>query len=441
MGSTNSTGATRVTKVDYFSILSDDILQNILRCVCSECGHAPGLLALSLTCRRFVAATTMVMKRIPNSVVCDIARAGHINMLQWYQALGPWSFKSTCAAAAEGNQLLMLKWLRKHGCPSDVSTIAGAAKYGHLNLLKWLDKEQYMRSIDMYVAAAGNGHLDVLQWAVETHSWSGHAYTLALAEATYNNQLSVIVWMINSSHLWQPVSVPLDILMPGAAYDWHEWIYIVAASKGYTNILEFIRNKCQISEDISVGACAAAVRVGDLTTLQWFHSNDRHLNPRICQAAAYAGRIDILRWLRRHKYPWDSDTCYEAASSDNFETLKWLYRKGCPWNEYSFYGAATNGNLPMLKWLRAKGCPWNAETCHVAAWSQKWEALKWLHKQGCPWDEDTAIAVAQSDNLEMFLWLLKHNCPWSADVCKYMTGINLSQVTGTIGCTCHGKYH
>ena len=138
-------------------------------------------------------------------------------------------------------------------------------------------------------------------WVVEKYAWQGY-YTSTLVEAVLNGQLDVLIWMVNYYKLWdssrledKPGILGQHFVLPHGGFTlWYEWSYIAAATKGHTHVLEFNKDKYQISEHISIWACLNAVSEGHLDTLQWFHDNDYHLSVEMCHAVASTGRIDIL---------------------------------------------------------------------------------------------------------------------------------------------------
>ncbi len=65
----------------------------------------------------------------------ELAREGHLKVLQWARSQGcPWNVW-TCNNAAAGGHLL--KWARSQGCPWDERICANAAAWGHLEVLEW----------------------------------------------------------------------------------------------------------------------------------------------------------------------------------------------------------------------------------------------------------------------------------------------------------------
>jgi len=70
--------------------------------------------------------------------------------LKWAKEKGCGGEQSTCASAAEGNQLEVLKWLRENDVPWDSYTCSHAAKAGNFEVLKWA-RENGVPSIGMPV--------------------------------------------------------------------------------------------------------------------------------------------------------------------------------------------------------------------------------------------------------------------------------------------------
>ncbi len=124
----------------------------------------------------------------------QLAKYGHLEMLQWVRANGcPWD-ENTCGFAARSGYLNILKWLRANGYPWDEATCAIAAMGGHLDVLKWARKNGCPWDKNTSLLAALGGYLKILIWAKAN------------------------------------------------GCPWDEWTCSYAASSGYLNVLEWVRN-------------------------------------------------------------------------------------------------------------------------------------------------------------------------------------------------------
>ena len=131
----------------------------------------------------------------PDSLCCEAATKGNLEMLKWARENGcPWDGR-TCVVAAFHGHLEMLKWARENGCPWDECTCAVAAQNGHLEMLKWARENGCPWDVLTCTYAAGNGHLEVLKWARENGCpWD--FWTSSLAR--WCRHLEVLKWALEN---------------------------------------------------------------------------------------------------------------------------------------------------------------------------------------------------------------------------------------------------
>jgi hypothetical protein len=155
-----------------------------------------------------------------------------------------------------------------------------------------------------------------------------------------------------------------------------EKIEIMAAKKGYLNIIEWVyenllwcidkniqSDNFRISSNIpnkilfTGHICQDATREGNLNVLKWFvnHGAERE-NEFLLMEAARGGHLDILEWLMEERELGfdnilDPQSVFQCgAMSGNLKVIKWLKEQDCDFRNCERY-IAMSGNIEALKWM------------------------------------------------------------------------------------------
>ncbi len=169
------------TPKDAFDVLPNELLFKILK------HHLPGL--WRVVCKRVCQRWRLILlfnnnnnnkretQRLghPTDFAAELAKGGHLNVLQWARSQGcPWTAR-LCDNAALGGHLEVLQWVRNQGCPWDERTCADAALGGHLEVLQWLRSQGCPWDVWTCIYAAAYGHTKVLDWArAQGCPWNEH---------------------------------------------------------------------------------------------------------------------------------------------------------------------------------------------------------------------------------------------------------------------------
>jgi hypothetical protein len=127
-------------------------------------------------------------------------------------------------------------------------------------------------------------------------------------------------------------------------------IYLNAASQGYVEILEYLKNvKYNFDDGWTMYLCDYAAKNGHLNVLKWARNNQCKWNSNVCSYAAKIGNLEIIQWINalpvyeqpKHKYlvyrprmqncGWKSDQniCSSAIFNGHKHVVKWALENGC----------------------------------------------------------------------------------------------------------------
>ena len=210
--------------------------------------------------------------KIINYIWGNVARGGHIEILQWARANGYSWDKHMSYLIAQSGRLEVLKWAHANGCPLDVDICNIAAEGGHLEMLKWAHANScHWDEWTSYVAAR-SGHLEVLQWA---HANGCPVDERVCDEAAYWGNLHMLKWALENGCPWRET------------------------------------------------VCKLAARNGDLAMLKWARENGCPWNVETCCCAAFSGHLEVLQWARENGCPWNKEECLKEAK-DHPSVRKWI---------------------------------------------------------------------------------------------------------------------
>lgn len=139
--------------------------------------------------------------KFPRDEICNIAaQYNWLNLLKHARQningnVCPWD-ETTCAKAAEYNNLDILKWAYDNGCPWNSTVYEYAAQCSNFDILDYAYKKKCPWNIYVCQIAARCANLDVLKWARMRFSDNKYLWDFRTCfEAAYNGHFDVSDWL------------------------------------------------------------------------------------------------------------------------------------------------------------------------------------------------------------------------------------------------------
>eukprot|EP00953_Heterococcus_sp_UTEX-ZZ885_P015809 8906-Heterococcus_DN1.PRE.11 len=155
--------------------------------------------------------------------ICDYAAvAPSTKALAWLKERGCLVTAKTCARAAvmlTKNAIIALKYLRKAGCEWDERTMSNAAMFGDLQLLQllqWLHKQGAPWDGEATQEAAGAGHLEAFLW-LKNNGCPCDLREVAL-DAASGGWLNILEWVRDSNEIDWDAALLMSMLETAAVY-------------------------------------------------------------------------------------------------------------------------------------------------------------------------------------------------------------------------------
>lgn len=265
--------------------------------------------------------------RLSSKALCDAARAGHVDVIQWLYEHGYLQDEARATVvlvrgAVDGGRQQVLKWVHDvYGHVLDNKRAAkqrlcvdDAARSGHIGLLPFLGKNNafYHFTSDAMDDSAANGHFQVVKWL--HNNTDSACTTAAMDQAAKNGHLDIVRFL--HDHRKEGCT---KAAMDGAARNGHLEIVrflfenrgeycssAVAGDTYHVEVLEFLRVNGRL-RNIPVEKWPSfeeAAKRGDLPLLLWLlqfaPSGRRQIarrSDRIMQAAREGRHFHVLRWL------------------------------------------------------------------------------------------------------------------------------------------------
>lgn len=226
------------------------------------------------------------------------------------------------------------------------------------------------------------------------------------------------------------------------SYSFRDKLALQVASKGNLSTLQWFHSN-RISWDSDM-LLHLATR-GELESIKWailnklpFINGEIKVMNRILQQAAYDGQENILEWALNAQYidlKYVSIVLEYAARGGQLNIIRWFIRKYPLTVElleknvfYIFYGAAAANKINILEWIKTifPNEFWiirlkqNSACLEVAANNGHLHMLEWLKENRflfeCGALTEAAVSSKQS-SLEVLKYLRSANSPWSSNVC------------------------
>jgi hypothetical protein len=225
----------------------------------------------------------------PKTIGLNAAGSGSISMLKWLRLQSWCKFDhETCAGAALGGQLLALQHLRSVGCDWDVESIARCpARSGKVEVVKWLRQQQgIVINATVMAAAAAGGQIAMCE---HLRSAGCEWDSSACVQAVVSGEIQTLRWL-------QEHGCPWDVIK----------VFITAASRGFTDILDYIMQQGEVL--------------------------DAELLTHALNCAGAYKQLQAARWLRQHGALWPAVLLYGQApriKQWSGDTLAWARAEGC----------------------------------------------------------------------------------------------------------------
>jgi hypothetical protein len=268
----------------------------------------------------------------------------------------------------------------------------------------------------MKAAAAGN--LDVVKLLV-THFKNFHVAEAVVMVAASRGRSEILQWVIGRCQL----------------VDWPVEALFFAVQAGNLKMAKWLQANSLMPPLNELDKCAVAVaKQGDLEMLKWVCSVDagfeddgaqKHVNPwQVVNNAVDMGHLEMLKWIFKqpngtaHTLEEDDSQeeleiqihASEAVRRGHFDVLKWLipkHRDLCCFDKADAVAAET-GRLDILRWICANNLvdepTWS--TFENAAENGHLDVLKWMLDQEQCYKYGRAInEAARNGHLEVVKWL------------------------------------
>ena len=270
------------------------------------------------------------------------------------------------------------------------------------------------------------------------YEWKTEA---VFANACYNNDVDLILWLYNKDCPWD-ASAPASAALGGHfkllqflhefGCPWDTTTCAMAATRDDMMFLEYAREHlAEWDEETTVNAACNP----DEEVLKYCVKNGCPMDDRVTALAAWHGHLEHLKYARKQFCDWTEAVCTNAAAQGHLPVLSWAREHGCPWNIAQVCAqAALNGQLDVLKWVYTNSegqceVEWNAETCDGAAWNGYLSILQWVRAYDCPWDASVCASAAHNGHWILLQWARGNGCPWNAETCA---NIALNAVPKTV---------
>ena len=161
-------------------------------------------------------------------------------------------------------------------------------------------------------------------------------------------------------------------------------ILMLAASKGYLDLLEYVLDTASIHPNWSC---------------------------KVTEYAARSGDVECLKIAHLHGCKWSQMVTYAAAENGHIDCLRFAVEKGCRLHPAISRCAAQQGHLDCLKYVMMNGCEWDKNLTYIAARGARWDCLDWCLDNGCPVNRQPIKAA----------WMMTHHSiPSNAHLSKTM---------------------
>lgn len=98
--------------------------------------------------------------------------------------------------------------------------------------------------------------------------------------------------------------------------------------------LEYLKNTQNISHllsnEVMDKICMIAASRGYTHILEWAPQRGYKLTKEICEAGAFFGKKNVIEWAIKNNCPWDEQTCISALRGGHLDIMQWAIDNGCP---------------------------------------------------------------------------------------------------------------
>jgi len=287
-----------------------------------------------------------------------------------------------------------------------------------------------INSVNLLKAAIENGYEVIKNTYIDTFGSKTHENYIIKNDtffcAIQHGSLSCIQYL-NEIH-----KIDLDYYYDD--FEHYEYIYNIAASKGYLDIICYLHkiafgikfarqtfNEDEIADGALWGGntvCAAAGN-GHKHILEYFRDNSSYRDPYPTYHAALNGQKECLLYLNENDFRWDSTTPSHAARNGHLDILKLLFERGCLWTKHTCEEATRNGHQDCLIYAHQNGCPIDRTTVLVAVMNGHLECMQYIVEHITEeWKAESITKFAvQYGHLNCFKYAIEQGCPFNKDEC------------------------
>ena len=239
------------------------------------------------TCKLFYKLKSKIVKNlhIKNPPSWFISKK--INLLEWASLHQEFKLtKNIARFAIRNDNKYVIDYLIYNDCPFNYKSYIEAIRNENIELIIFLKDNDVELNNSVYLTAAKIGNLDILKIFKKNINYNSRILNFSI----YKGKFEAVKWFIKNG--CRPNNLSL----------------VYAVKSRNFRILEYIYNIC----------------LHDLSLPLW--------NNNISLIAAKKGYIDILKWLNKKYCPMNVQTTNAAYKNNKIKTIKWLVNNGCPIN-------------------------------------------------------------------------------------------------------------
>jgi hypothetical protein len=294
-----------------------------------------------------------------------------------------------------------ITWAINRGIPRE-RLCSEAAKTDQFEMLKWLWSIGMPKNELACIGAVWSGNLEMLQWLLS--QGCPCSKKICLVSPGSKDITPILKWIKENTNYW----VERDVMR-------------AAVRVGNIATLQWMHYDIGMSLDSDL--CRIAADHGNLYTLEWLYDRGATLSINICARAAEKNYVSIITWIhaiykagRITSMPWHKGISSRAILADNFELFEWLIAEGCPFDECETIVAALQqkkidiANFLCKRYYQEDINDYLLSLCGrgiimVAIRNGMLEAVKYIHKQGISFDISLVIWTVRWGRVNILEWM------------------------------------
>jgi hypothetical protein len=239
------------------------------------------------TCKLFYNLKKKILKKniIKNPPSYIISKS--IKLLEWASLHPGFNYTNNISKfATKYDNIEIINYLFYKDCPFNYKSYIEAIKNENMDVILLLKENNIKLNNSVYITACKIGNLEILKF-IDLKKIDYTSYMLNLAIYKSGN-IDAVKWLIKKGCRPNNLSINFAIL-----------------TRNF-KILDYIYKLC----------------LHDLSLPLW--------NYNTSVIAAEKGYIDILKWLKKKQCPMNINTTNAAYKFNHIKTLEWLVKNGCP---------------------------------------------------------------------------------------------------------------